>query len=178
SSLSDTLKDYSKWIGKSPRDNNERLKIQEQEYRRLQVMTLLKNEELVFSYILAQKNEQIAEVRNINLELEENLTKLETDNQLWRKIAYENESMVLSLNNALEVMKRKRCYYPEDIESCCDMKVVEEETAENVIVCHEITTSINMICKGCHLNESTFLFLPCRHLCSCKACEHSLKACP
>lgn len=136
-----------------------------------QVTTILKNEELNFSYILAQKNEQIVEMRNINMELEEYSTKLESDNQMWRKITYENECMVLSLNNTLEETKRKSCYYPEDIESCCDMEVLEEETAE-------IATSFNMICKRCYLNESTFLFLPCRHLCSCKPCEHFLKACP
>ncbi|CAK8569315.1 unnamed protein product [Lathyrus sativus] len=135
------------------KSQNERLKRQVQEYRRQQMMTLLK-----FSYMLSQKDEQIAEVGNINLKLEEYLMKLENDNQLWRKIAHENECMVLSLNNELEHMKRKtcyypediECYYPEDIESCCDMKVVEEETGENNIVSDMI----------------------------CKACEDSLGACP
>ncbi|KAL5066535.1 hypothetical protein RYX36_028272, partial [Vicia faba] len=164
---------------------NEILRIlEEEENRRQGVMSSLKKEELNFSYILAQKDEQLVEVANIKLELEEYVTKLESDNQLWRKNADENESMVLSLNNALEHINRKASYYPQDIESCCDMNVLEEETDENEnennIVCHdhEITTRLKMICKWCHLNESTFLFLPCRHLCSCKACEYFLKACP
>ncbi|XP_058783001.1 probable BOI-related E3 ubiquitin-protein ligase 3 [Vicia villosa] len=156
-----------------------RILMQEHENQQ-QVMTILKNEELNFSYILAQKDEQIVEMTNINMELEKYSTKLETDNQLWRKVTYENECMVLSLDNSLEQIKRKNSYYPEDIESCCDMEVLEEETTENSIVCddHGIATSFDMICKRCYLNESTFLFLPCRHLCSCKPCEHFLKACP
>uniref|UniRef100_A0A2P2Q3U0 RING-type domain-containing protein n=1 Tax=Rhizophora mucronata TaxID=61149 RepID=A0A2P2Q3U0_RHIMU len=35
-----------------------------------------------------------------------------------------------------------------------------------------------MLCKGCNSRNSCVLFIPCRHLCSCKACEPFLDSCP
>jgi len=120
--------------------------------------------------ILRQKDEQIAQATKKRIELEQFLTRLETENQSWRRAAHQNEAMVLSLNNALESIK-ERALVVEDVESCCDMKNGE-------VCCDQETTGLNMICKCCHSRMSSFMFLPCRHLCSCKACEPSLQACP
>lgn len=140
-----------------------------QEQRRQQVGTLLKKVESDMCHILRQKDEQIAQATKKRLELEQFLIRLETDNQMWRRASRENEAMVLSLNNALEQIK-ERTLAIEEVESCCDMKNHEEETWEN--------TSLNTICKCCYSQESSFMFLPCRHLCSCKSCEPSLQTCP
>jgi E3 ubiquitin-protein ligase BOI-like protein len=147
-----------------------------QEQRKQQAETLLKKIELDVFYMLSQKDEQIAQAVNRRLELEEFLKRLEIENESWRRAAHENEAMVLSLRNTLEQMKVRASHcYNNDAESCCDIKnheEEEEETGENRVC------SVNMICKCCRSRESTFMFLPCRHLCSCKACEPSLQACP
>ncbi|AES74302.1 zinc finger, C3HC4 type (RING finger) protein [Medicago truncatula] len=137
---------------------NEKLRLLLQEQRR----TILKKVEYDVFHILRQKDEQIAQATKKRMELEQFLTRLETENQSWRRAAHENEAMVLSLNNALESIKEIRALVVEDVESCCDQE----------------TTGLNMICKCCHSRMSSFMFLPCRHLCSCKACEPSLQACP
>jgi E3 ubiquitin-protein ligase BOI and related proteins len=142
---------------------NEKLRLLLQEQRR----TILKKVEYDVFHILRQKDEQIAQATKKRMELEQFLTRLETENQSWRRAAHENEAMVLSLNNALESIK-ERALVVEDVESCCDMKNGGEQ----------VTTGLNMICKCCHSRMSSFMFLPCRHLCSCKACEPSLQACP
>lgn len=93
----------------------------------------------------------------------------------------------------------------EDAESCCDVE--EEETgqtrakteARNRVVGigfgagnnsynykgaaeeteqEQRSTKMVMVCKGCNSRDSCVLFLPCRHLCSCKACEAFLDSCP
>ncbi|WJX42515.1 RING-type E3 ubiquitin transferase [Trifolium repens] len=158
------------------RSQNEKLRIFVQEQRKQQAETLLKKIELDVFYMLRQKDEQIAQAVNRRLELEEFLKRLEIENESWRRAAHENEAMVLSLHNTLEQMKERASHcYNNDAESCCDIKnheEEEEETGENRVC------SVNMICKCCRSRESTFMFLPCRHLCSCKACEPSLQACP
>ena len=146
-----------------------------QEQRR----TILKKVEYDVFHILRQKDEQIAQATKKRMELEQFLTRLETENQSWRRAAHENEAMVLSLNNALESIKGRAALVAEDVESCCDMKNGEEGTGENSgVCCDQETAGLNMICKCCHSRMSSFMFLPCRHLCSCKACEPSLQACP
>uniref|UniRef100_A0A2P2Q6C6 RING-type domain-containing protein n=1 Tax=Rhizophora mucronata TaxID=61149 RepID=A0A2P2Q6C6_RHIMU len=35
-----------------------------------------------------------------------------------------------------------------------------------------------MVCKCCNARSSCVLFIPCRHLCSCKACDAFLDSCP
>lgn len=93
----------------------------------------------------------------------------------------------------------------EDAESCCDVEE-EEETQQNrarteaknrVIGIgfgesnsnynykgaaeteqEQRSTKMVMVCKGCNSRDSCVLFLPCRHLCACRACEVFLDSCP
>lgn len=159
------------------------MKLQEQ--RKQQVATLLKKMESETVYLLRQKDEEIAEAVKKRVELEDFLSKLEAENEAWRRVAEENEAMVLSLHNTLEEMREKTYYsfkfnngmVTEDAESCCDesrgsyREMEEEEEEEDV-------ARKMMVCKSCDSGKSSFLFLPCRHLCSCKNCEAFLKACP
>ncbi|GAU33639.1 hypothetical protein TSUD_310470 [Trifolium subterraneum] len=114
------------------RTQNEKLRIFVQQQRKQQAEALLKKIELDVFYMLRQKDEQIAQAVNRRLELEEFLTRLEIENQAWRRAAHETEAMVLSLQNDLEQMKERASYrYNNDAESCCDIKNHEEETGEN-----------------------------------------------
>lgn len=155
-----------------------------QEQRNQQVFTLLKMMESDVLYVLSQKDEQIAQAAKKKTELEEFLIRLEAENQLWRRVAQENEAVVLSLHNTLEQVKeRNRGVVAEDAESyCCDEnrgnKVMQAGTGETEEIGKETTEQITMVCKCCHSRSSCFMFLPCRHLCSCKACESFLQACP
>lgn len=114
------------------------------------------------------------------MELEDFLRKLEAENQAWQRVAQENEAMVVSLNNTLEQYReRVSCCLingADDAESCCDNR--EEEEAESDGVDYEQIRMKMKVCKSCNSRSSCVLFLPCRHLCSCKACEAVLDCCP
>ncbi|KAK7351931.1 hypothetical protein VNO77_11716 [Canavalia gladiata] len=171
------------------RSQNEKFRILLQNQRKQQLEDFLKKVELNALYVLSQKDEQIAQATKKRVELEEFLTRLEAENQSWRRVAQENEAMVLSLHNTLEQMKERAFYgmAMEDAESCCDENIgteeEEEETGENRL-CYgggteeEQIGKKTMICKSCNSRCSSFMFLPCRHLCSCKSCEVFLQACP
>lgn len=171
------------------RSQNEKLRILLQEQRKQQVGELLKKVKLNALYLLKQKDEEIAQATKKSMELKEFLRSLEVENQLWRKVAEENEAMVLSLQNTLEDMNERALYQvaTDDAESCCDDNMVnmamQEETGENRM-CHGGAGEVEQIrkrtmdCKCCHSQKSCFMFLPCRHLCSCKTCEAFLQVCP
>ncbi|XP_062022006.1 probable BOI-related E3 ubiquitin-protein ligase 2 isoform X1 [Rosa rugosa] len=162
---------------------NERLRLVLQEQRKQQLALLMKKIESRTELLLKQKDEEIAQALKKRMELEDFLRKLEAENQAWQRVAQENEAMVMSLNNTLEQFReRAACGAMEDAESCCDSKQEEEEedTGDyrggfNNGVNEEIKM---MVCKGCNSKRSCVLFLPCRHLCSCKACEAGFDACP
>ncbi|ESR35830.1 ring-type domain-containing protein [Citrus sinensis] len=179
---------------------NERLRLVLQEQRKQQLEVLLKKIEIKTSALLRQKDEEIAKATNRTMELEILLKKLEMESQAWQRIAQENEAMVFSLNNSLEQLKEKAfcCFNNgvEDAESCCDVE--EEETEQNRVIGigfgesnnnynykgaaeteqEQRSTKMVMVCKGCNSRDSCVLFLPCRHLCACRACEAFLDSCP
>lgn len=150
-----------------------------------QIATLMKKIELRTAVMLRQKEEEIAKAAKKTMELEIFLRKLETENQLWQRIAQENEAMAISLNSKLDQMREKVSNCLDDEESCCDMNSAgaeEEIPARNRAgrwcSVSEQQTEKKMICKGCNVRNSTVIFLPCRHLCSCKDCESELDSCP
>ncbi|KAK3193887.1 hypothetical protein Dsin_025197 [Dipteronia sinensis] len=151
---------------------------------------ILKKIESKASTLLRQKDGEIIKANNRAMELEILLKKLEMENQAWQRMALEYESMVFSLNTSLEQMREKAtasCFFfnnnnnngggAEDAESCCD---VEEDH-------HELEEEENRVigggekwklCKSCNSGNLCVVFLPCRHLCSCKACDAFLDSCP
>lgn len=178
---------------------NERLRLVLQEQRKQQLAVVLKRIESKTLFLLRQKDEEIAQAANRTMELEDFLKRLEAENQAWQRVAQENEATVVSLNNALEQVKERAPFGffnndAEDAESCCDVnmekdeellqEVVQEETEENrgvLEVCElerQRKLMMMMVCKGCNSRSSCMLFLPCRHLCSCEACEPLLDRCP
>ncbi|KAH7518409.1 hypothetical protein FEM48_Zijuj09G0168500 [Ziziphus jujuba var. spinosa] len=175
------------------KSQNERLRLILQEQRKQQITTMMKKVELKTQAILRQKDEEIARGASRVMQLEDLLRKLEMENEAWKRVARENEAMVVSLNNTLEQMReRASCCMvnkeAEDAESCCDIgnenrggeKEEEEEegeTGDSDMEGKGLKMSM-MVCRGCNSRSSCILFLPCRHLCSCKACEAFLDSCP
>ncbi|KAJ6906458.1 hypothetical protein NC652_024020 [Populus alba x Populus x berolinensis] len=153
---------------------NERLRLVLQEQKRRQLGSLLKKLESKALPILKQKDEEIAQAAKRTVELGEFLKKLEFENHTWQRMAQENEAMVVSLNNTIEQLRENSsgCFNngAEDAESCCDVSSGAEEGF--------LDRKMLMVCKGCNSRNSCILFLPCRHLCSCKACVAFLDSCP
>lgn len=166
---------------------SERLRLVLQEQRKQQLAALMRKVESKALALLRQKDEEIAKATNRAMELEDFLRKLEMENQAWQRVAKENEAKVMSLNHTIEQIKEKACgIFSEDAESCCDdnMGNREEGTGENRRggggegeEDEEDSTS-NMVCRGCNSRNSCVLLLPCRHFCSCKACEGFFDHCP
>ncbi|XVF00867.1 hypothetical protein REPUB_Repub04eG0038900 [Reevesia pubescens] len=180
------------------RSQNERLRLLLQEQRKQQFAVLVKKIESKASLLLRQKDEEIAKATNKTMELQNLLKKLEMESQAWQKVALENEAMVVSLNNMLEQLREQAfcCFNNgvDDAESCCEGNRDEGmETEENR---GEFTGLVSadqgqeqddqerrskmttMVCKSCNSQSSCVLFLPCRHLCSCKDCAAFLDSCP
>lgn len=146
-----------------------------------QIATLMKKIELKTAIMLRQKEEEIAKAAKKTMELEIFLRKLETENQLWQGIAQENEAVAMSLNNTLDQMREKASNSFDDAESCCDMNSAAAADDEEIPACsvsEQGKKQSKMICRGCSCRNSTVIFLPCRHLCSCKDCESALDSCP
>ncbi|XP_062178020.1 probable BOI-related E3 ubiquitin-protein ligase 2 isoform X2 [Alnus glutinosa] len=162
---------------------NERLRLVLQEQRKQQLAQLLKKIESKTLLFLRQKDEEIAQAAKRTMELEDFLGRLEAENRAWQRVAQENEAMVVSLNNTLEQVKETApCGFnngADDAESCCDNGGGQEEAEENRGgLCEVEQRNMMTVCKGCYCRSSCMLFLPCRHLCSCKSCEALLDSCP
>ena len=167
-----------------------------QEQRKQQAAVLVKKIEPKASILLGQKDEEITKAANKTMELQYLLKKLEMENQAWQRVAQENEAMVVSLNNTLEQLREQAscCFNNgvDDAESCCEVNREGMVAAENrgfagLVADHgqgqdeertRKTTTTTMVCKCCNSRNSSVLFLPCRHLCSCKDCATFLDSCP
>ncbi|CAN4107347.1 unnamed protein product [Withania somnifera] len=148
---------------------NEKLRWFLNEQKKQQLALIWRKYESKLEFLLKQKDEEIAKAANRTKELEEYLKKMEMENQAWQRIANENEAMVMSLNNTIEQLRESGyCLSTngEDAESCCDVHDDEQEQTRK------------MICKSCICRFSCMIFLPCRHLSSCKACDSLLHQCP
>lgn len=157
---------------------NQRLRSALQEERKQQLSVLLNTLESKTQRLIRQKDEELAAATNKTMELENCLKRAEMEKESWKRLAKANETMVVHLNNTLEQVKEKLVLVnngTDDAESMCGgscggdrmevLQMVEEQGR-------------NMACKGCHTRNSCVLFLPCRHLCSCKTCEAFLGSCP
>ncbi|XVF67945.1 hypothetical protein PTKIN_Ptkin10aG0162700 [Pterospermum kingtungense] len=175
------------------RSQNERLRLLLLEQRKQQIGVLSRKIESKVCFLLRQKDEEILKATHKTMELQNLLKKLEMENQEWQRVAQENEAMVMSLNNTLEQLQQASCcfnYGADDAESCCEVNrdtdaagpVVGGGTAagdhgreQEEDTTRKMTT---MVCKCCNSRTTCVLFLPCRHLCSCKDCAAFLDTCP
>ncbi|KAF9621426.1 hypothetical protein IFM89_021465 [Coptis chinensis] len=167
-------------IGESDLINkaNERLRATLQEQRKQQQLVLLKRLESKTQNLLRQKDEELAKASRKTMELEDCIRKVDMENQAWQRVAKENESMAIALSNTLEQVKENASCLAigigsaEDAESCCC------EPSYRVSKVAAMEERNKMTCKVCNSRNSCILFLPCRHLCSCKSCESLLDSCP
>ncbi|WJX49593.1 RING-type E3 ubiquitin transferase [Trifolium repens] len=140
---------------------NTQMKLMLQHQRELQVM--------------ARKNEEITTAEKKKKEMENILRSLELEKRELKKIYEEKGAIAITLRNKLEEEKNKkrlRMLVADDVESCCSEN--EEARAKK---CAKLGNNV-AFCRKCNTNSSGVLFLPCRHLSSCKACEALLQACP
>lgn len=149
-------------------------------YENQQVAKILRETERRTLLMMVRKEEEFAKAMQKKRELEEFIKGLEAENREWKRMAAEKEAAVLALYKALEEEKEKkeRMLAINDAESCFGGENMnkEEESAENQLIRDQIEHKD--VCKHCFSKRSCFLFLPCRHLVSCKACEGILHACP
>lgn len=124
---------------------------------------------------MRQKEEDLAKATKKAMELEACLKKAEMESESWERLARANEAMVMDLSNTLEQVRERLVLVSnraEDAESvyCGSSSCVREQELEE--------ESKKIACKRCNSRNSCVLFLPCRHLCSCKQCEAFLVSCP
>lgn len=155
---------------------NERLRLTLQEQRKKQMALILRKYESKAQYLLKQKDEEFAKAANRTTELQDFLKRMEIEKQTWQRMAKEKEAMMMSLNNTIEQIRESACSSTnnrgtaENAESSCH--VAEDKTDQ------QYRHQMMMMCKSCNSRKSCMIFLPCRHLCSCKYCDTFLHSCP
>lgn len=165
-------------------EQSEKLRIAFEEHKRQQTI-LLKKYESETQIILRQKDEEIVKAANRTTELNDFLKKIETENQAWQRLAKENETIIVTLNNSINQLKENACQngngVVNDAESCCDIIInTTEEEKKRRVEEEQESRKMMMVCKSCNnsRNPCAIILLPCRHLCSCKFCEPYLFSCP
>lgn len=149
---------------------NEKLRFALHEQRKQQLLALMSSLESKTLSLIRQKEADLAEARKKGMELQDRLRRVEIESQTWQRVAKANEAMIMDLNNTLQEVRERQVWVgnrAEDAESSCEElggKVMSPETS--------------MVCRSCKAQNSCVLFLPCRHLCSCKSCEAFLGSCP
>jgi E3 ubiquitin-protein ligase BOI and related proteins len=140
--------------------------------KELQV-AMLKNMEIYSRQIMTKANQEIAKVVKKNQEMENLLRSLETEKRFLKRIAEERGATTIALHNKLEEEKKRASMVVlNDAESCCGES---EEARAN----KRMRRDDNLIfCLKCKKKFAGVLFLPCRHLSSCKQCEALLQTCP
>ncbi|BBG94794.1 GDSL-like Lipase/Acylhydrolase superfamily protein [Prunus dulcis] len=135
---------------------------------------------------LRQKEEHLAQATKRAIELQDCLRKAEMESETWQRMAKANETMVIDLNNTLEQVRERLVFVSneaEDAESCCgscDRGGHRDNDRVAMLQEHRVVEEKGkkLACKNCNTRRSCVLFLPCRHLCSCKSCEPFLGSCP
>ncbi|KAI3863241.1 hypothetical protein MKX03_011664 [Papaver bracteatum] len=160
---------------------NERLRLALHEQRKQQLAVMLASLESKAVNLLQQKNDQLSEATKKTMELEECLRKAEMENQVWQRIAKENEAMVIALHNTLDQVKENvYCYssVAEDAGSCCDNYDDNNNPEAEQVDENSLMMMNKIVCKGCNSRDSCILLFPCRHLCLCKSCDAFSSHCP
>ncbi|KAK6938982.1 hypothetical protein RJ641_032490 [Dillenia turbinata] len=163
------------------RIQNERLRQAMQEQRKKQLAYLLTRFEAAAMNLMRQKDEDLAKATKRTIELQASLRKVELENEAWQRVAKENEAVVIDLTKNLQQVREKLSLAStmDDAESCCDENRVKNRVDSQVtVVAEEEESGRRMVCKCCDSQNSCIVFLPCRHLCCCKACEPFLGFCP
>ncbi|KAI4316691.1 hypothetical protein L6164_024646 [Bauhinia variegata] len=147
--------------------------------------TQVRSISIVEDKVLEKLREKEAEVENVNernMELEERMEQLAVEAGAWQQRARYNENIIAALKyNLQQVYVQGR----DSKEGCGDSEVDDTASCCNgrSIDFHLLSKENNdmkemMICKACGMNEVSMLLFPCKHLCLCKDCESKLSFCP
>lgn len=159
---------------------NERLKTILIKESRQQHDILLQRYHSKTTNLMRLKDEDLAIATKKTMELEEYLRGMETESQKWQRKARENEAKVAELNNTLTQVRERAM----EAESVCDFYSNRGNREENRNRGQETEESEaeqsnkSVDCKLCFSKRCCVVFLPCRHLCSCKPCEGFVGFCP
>ncbi|XVE83704.1 hypothetical protein DITRI_Ditri16bG0108100 [Diplodiscus trichospermus] len=153
------------------------------------VAAMVKILELRGMILLRQKDEEILKATNKTMELQNLLKKLKIENQAWQRVAKQNESMVLYFKQHARTTTRTSFsllqQWTNDAKSCCEVNggvKIEENKGfvgpvatdhgqeQNEERTRKMMLTLTMVCKYCNSKTTSVLFLPCRHLSSCKDC--------
>lgn len=126
---------------------------------------LLQRYESKITNLMRRKDKDLEIARNRTIELQNFLVMAEVEAQEWQRKAMDNEAMVIGLTNRLGQVRAL------DVESLC-------ESSNKECINEEDQQLKKMACKRCKARSLSVVFLPCRHLCCCTACESLLEFCP
>lgn len=130
--------------------------------------------------LMRQKEQVLAQATKKSMELESGLKKVKLERESWQRVARENEAMVADLSSMLEQVRDKMVIVgngADDAASfCCGSS--EDRSSSGGMISSSSSSKKMVACRGCNSRRSCVLFLPCRHLCSCKHCEAFLLSCP
>lgn len=153
-----------------------------EEQRKNQMALMLKTVETKAMNMMKQKEQDLILATNRTMALESCLRETELENQTWKTLAKENENRVNNLSHTLnDVKQRFFVVKPDepDANSFCGSNEEEENNKNKVTTATASSSSTSKLaCNRCNSRKSCMLFLPCRHLCSCKHCEPFLVSCP
>lgn len=173
---------------------SQRLKSALQQQRKQQLTTIIQSIESKASILLHKKDEQITEFTKRTMELQDLILKIDNENQGWKRINREKEATITNLNSTLQQLREATVMgvgfhhlcnnneYIDDAESCCeDEQKLIPTGKQNVKKRMRLERTIDddeKSCRSCGNSCVVIVFMPCRHLCSCRKCEPILDVCP
>ncbi|KAG1354156.1 E3 ubiquitin-protein ligase BOI [Cocos nucifera] len=144
--------------------------------RKHHMASLLRRLESKASFLLSQKESELAKARKRMMEVEARLRRAEEERETWQRIARENEAIALSLNRILEQVQEP-CLSSTGASSP-DADASASRSSHPLAVKEPREGTRMDLCKACGSRYSRVLLLPCRHLCACELCEALLDSCP
>ncbi|XP_010911797.1 E3 ubiquitin-protein ligase BOI [Elaeis guineensis] len=145
--------------------------------RKQHTASLLRRLESKTSFLLIQKESELARARKRTVELEACLKRAEEERETWQRIAKEKEAIAVGLNHALEQVCQP-CFSSTG-GSSPEVEAATASCSGHPLAMEEPRAVMGMgLCKACGSRESRVLLLPCRHLSACDRCEAFLDACP
>ncbi|XP_077212342.1 putative BOI-related E3 ubiquitin-protein ligase 3 [Tasmannia lanceolata] len=164
---------------------NEKLRLGLEETRKLHCRSLLSILEQQVMKKLTEKETELENASRRNAELEEKVKQMSAENQIWFKVAKNNEAIVSNLRTSLEQVVllqntglAKEGYGDSDDAQSCFYGVKDTAENDDKAILENQELKNRKSCKVCRKNDVSVLLLPCRHLCLCKECESTLDSCP
>ncbi|XP_030525333.1 probable BOI-related E3 ubiquitin-protein ligase 3 isoform X2 [Rhodamnia argentea] len=186
----------------------EKLRAEMDEQRKSQARRLAESIGQGLAKRLRAREEEIQKIGRLNYALEERIKSLCIENQIWRDLAQTNEATANALRTNLEQVLLAQVKtaaddagetaelddaanhrrngggvddnaLTEDAQSCCGSSGGgggEGECEGRRGLAGE--EGGRGWCRECGKEEARVLILPCRHLCLCRTCEPSCRACP